>query len=339
MDHDIFLCASPLSPPAYPVCADAISPLVFPPPDDLFPGTPPAPPGPSGVSPVVRAPNLWIASPLTPLTDTPPRIKRKYIAANAPVAHAAIPAPDAPTDAPQHPQKKRRTLRSRLAISTTASSSSSSSSSSASSQPSSSPTTPVYTTRALPPSVSPHPAFPLLYRRFPLSSYYAPTPDADPTTLFNPSHPGGSYNPPRSPIDLYTPRFTRGKGPAKQGLCPVCVEPRARGGESTRVWLAMKFSAFNYHLQYYHGISAPTGRPFAPPLAFRVTPRPGAARNERTEMKEAMCHRCEKWIAVEGVKDVEAKVWKHAALCHGASELDNDPGDPDGVYEHDAVYA
>ncbi|KAH0580315.1 hypothetical protein H2248_001823 [Termitomyces sp. 'cryptogamus'] len=105
-----------------------------------------------------------------------------------------------------------------------------------------SPDSALFTTRTFPFPQSP--LFPLLYRRFPVSSFYAPSPADSPLTLFNPSHPGGCYNPPRSPLDLYTPRFVRGKGPAKHGLCPICIEPRARGGASRRVWLAMKFSAF-----------------------------------------------------------------------------------------------
>ncbi|KAG6916613.1 hypothetical protein DXG01_006109, partial [Tephrocybe rancida] len=290
-----------------------ISPPTFPPQGDLlqFPFTPPSLD--QGVSPVVRAPNLWVASPLTPLTDSePPRIKRKLrhgqIAKVQENARATAPAPS---------EKTRRTLRSsRLAVYATAPPSSLSLSTSTS--PSSSSETPaetdadpapIYTTRSFPPAtLTPSPSFPLLYRRFPLSSYYATSPTADPLTLFNPSHPGGAYNPPRSALDLYTPRFVKGKGTAKQGLCPICAESRARGGASRRVWLSMKFSAFKcYHLQYAHGISASTGRPFAPPLSFRTTPRPHAARHERTAIQEARCHKCTRWVPVEGVKDVEAK--------------------------------
>ncbi|KAG6851978.1 hypothetical protein C0991_004437 [Blastosporella zonata] len=308
----LFLCGSPLSPQSYPVCNDGISPIAFQKPDELFPVvmTPPNLDHQQNISPVVRAPNLWLASPLTPLTDTPPRIKRKY-------------------DSLPH-----RTLRSSR-LSTPSPSLASSSTTTQSTD-----TVPIYTTRSFPPHIPHSPSFPLLYRRYPLSSYYALTPDSDPTTLFNPSLPGGTYNPPRSPLDLYTPRFTRGKGISKQGLCPICTESRARGGASKRLWLSMKFSAFNYHLQYYHGISASTGRPFSPPLAFRTTLRPNAAKHERAAIQEAHCHKCKRWIPVEGVKDVEAKVkelywWKHAAICHGASSLD----ELNDVFEQDAVYA
>jgi hypothetical protein len=65
-----------------------------------------------------------------------------------------------------------------------------------------------------------------------------------PCSLFDVLHPGGTYNPPRSPFDLYTPRFVKGKGTEKVGLCPICVEIPKRGGEGKKLWLAMKFSAF-----------------------------------------------------------------------------------------------
>ncbi len=64
-----------------------------------------------------------------------------------------------------------------------------------------------------------------------------------PCTLFGVRHPGGIYNPPRNPFDLYTPRFVQGKGAEKVGLCPICIESRSRGGEDKALWLAMKFSA------------------------------------------------------------------------------------------------
>lgn len=65
--------------------------------------------------------------------------------------------------------------------------------------------------------------------------------------LFGAEYPGGLYNHPRGALDLYTPRFVKGKGVEKVGLCPICVEPYERGGESKRLWLAMKFSAFKWY--------------------------------------------------------------------------------------------
>ncbi|KAG5716820.1 hypothetical protein E4T56_gene17854 [Termitomyces sp. T112] len=102
-------------------------------------------------------------------------------------------------------------------------------------------------------------------------------------------------------------------------------------------------------MQYYHGISATTQWPFSPPLAFRTTPRTNPAKYERTSICEAKCHKCTRWVPVEGIKDVQPKVhpflsfsspltsprWKHAATCHGTSPLDT----PLDIYEHDAIYA
>ncbi|CAA7270831.1 unnamed protein product [Cyclocybe aegerita] len=199
--------------------------------------------------------------------------------------------------------------------------------------------TPVFTNRTLPASIEISPNFPLFYRRFPMSASYQ-APDADsPYSLCNVAPPGGSYNPPRSVLDLYTPRFVKGKGVEKVGLCPICVEPLSRGGENKKLWFAMKFSAFNYHMQYAHGISAATGRPFSPPTMFRTVRRPNPGKKERHQIQQGKCHKCDKWIAVEGIKDMENKVkelhwWKHAATCHHESTIEG-VGD---YYEEDEVY-
>ncbi|KAF9458076.1 hypothetical protein BDZ94DRAFT_1174351, partial [Collybia nuda] len=154
-------------------------------------------------------------------------------------------------------------------------------------------------------------------------------------------HPGGTYNPPRWPLDLYAPRFVKGKGTAKLGLCPICIEPAERGGHNVKLWFAMKFSAFNYHMQYTHGISASTGLPFSPPVAYRRTQRLEVGKKEKPAIQEGKCHKCKKWIAVEGIKDMESKVkeifwWKHAASCHHGSTI---PGEfCEDVYERDHIH-
>ncbi|KAJ6584290.1 hypothetical protein B0H10DRAFT_1832892 [Mycena sp. CBHHK59/15] len=154
------------------------------------------------------------------------------------------------------------------------------------------------------------------------------------------AHPGGEYNAPRNALDLYTPRLVKGKGVDKMGLCPICVERPERGGEGKKVWLAMKFSAFNYHMQYHHGISASTGRPLSPPIDFRVVTRPCPKKTERAEVQQGKCHKCLRWIVIETIKDVNVKVkelfwWKHAVACHCGSTVEGE-GD---VFEEDEVYA
>jgi hypothetical protein len=55
-----------------------------------------------------------------------------------------------------------------------------------------------------------------------------------------------AYNPPRDAFDLYTPRFTKGIGRTKVGVCPICAESAKRGGVGKILWLSMKFSAFKW---------------------------------------------------------------------------------------------
>ncbi|KAK7027327.1 hypothetical protein VNI00_015290 [Paramarasmius palmivorus] len=184
----------------------------------------------------------------------------------------------------------------------------------------------------------------LFYRRFPASSYFK---NQDGESLFTKPHPGGTYNAPKGPFDLYTPRFVKGKGRDKMGLCPICVEPVERGGEGKNVWLAMKFSAYKCicTVELDTGISAASSLPFSPPLAFRVSRRPRVQKSEKTTIKEGKCHQCQKWIPVEGVKDMEVKVkeifwWKHAATCHRsqASRTDSPAEARDDLFEKDEVF-
>ncbi|KAL1694595.1 hypothetical protein GGG16DRAFT_87233 [Schizophyllum commune] len=227
----------------------------------------------------------------------------------------------------------RAAASSRAASVTTALRSSSPAGAPATSSPSPEPDSPiVYTYRDLPAYVERRPdLIEAVYRRFPASSYYQP-PESDiksPYELFSRRPINGMYNAPRDPWDLYTPRFVRGCGPSKVGACPICIEPRERGGRGKKVWLAMKFSAYNYHMQYAHGISATTTRPFSPPVRFRQVRRERIAKGERVMMMEGLCHQCKKWVAVEGVKDVEVKVkelfwWKHAATCHHGKHIEGD---------------
>ncbi|GBE85748.1 Meiotic expression up-regulated protein [Sparassis crispa] len=163
--------------------------------------------------------------------------------------------------------------------------------------------------------------FPLFYRRFPASSYALTGSD---TSSHGPSD--AVFNLPTDPLSLYHPRFVKGKGRTKIGLCPCCYEDPVRGGEGKKVWLSLKFSAFNYHMQFGHGISAATGLPFSPPIEFRCIPRTEVGKHEKVQMTQGLCHYCKEWVPIEGIKDVPVKVkeifwWKHAASCHQGSSI------------------
>lgn len=62
------------------------------------------------------------------------------------------------------------------------------------------------------------------------------------------------------------------------------------------------------------GISPSTGLPFSPPIAFMHSvhvphSKPAfKSKQERSRIEQGKCHKCNKWVPVEGVKDVEVKV-------------------------------
>ncbi|QRW09918.1 hypothetical protein RhiLY_08917 [Ceratobasidium sp. AG-Ba] len=187
------------------------------------------------------------------------------------------------------------------------------------------------------------------YRRFPVPAYFQENDpakafvlgDGAPKSVDMQPHPAGPRLTPNRAqhLNLYTPRFVRGKSHEKFGLCTICIEPLWRGGEGKAVLLNTKISAYNYHMQYYHGICAQTGLPFSPPTAFRLGSRKAANPQEKTEIEEGKCHSCKKWVPVDSVKHLDALVpelfwWKHAASCHGRTRVEGDQ-DP---YLEDAIY-
>ncbi|TKY84612.1 hypothetical protein EX895_006514 [Sporisorium graminicola] len=184
-------------------------------------------------------------------------------------------------------------------------------------------------TRTFPRTWEIHPDFPLLYQRYSVPSSVSPEvlemllrhlDFAEIDEHFNEivdrdqrSH--GAFNRPRSILDLYTPRFVKGVSAQKVGMCPICYED----GEVN--FLKTKFSAYNYHLQNFHGVSASTGLPFIPPTHFRGKRRTHVKHSERAQIIQGLCHCCGKYIDMQGPKDTEIKVpeiywWKHAQVCH-----------------------
>ncbi|CAE6484750.1 unnamed protein product [Rhizoctonia solani] len=195
--------------------------------------------------------------------------------------------------------------------------------------------------RRLPPGVSVHRYLTGLYRRYPVSQVGLPkevlaeAPDLDTNVALPPT-----TIPNAAPfLNLYAPRRTRGIGADKHGLCPICAEPPSRGGRGKAMMLNMKTSAFNYHMQYVHGLSPKTGLPFSPPIAFRSTPRKTVGAREKATLEEGLCHACARWVVIEGVKAVDVLVpeiywWKHASTCHKSRMLDGE-GD---FYTEDTLF-
>jgi len=59
---------------------------------------------------------------------------------------------------------------------------------------------------------------------------------------------------------------------------------------------------------YETGISTKTGLPFSPPLEFRKVLHKNQRAGERTHIQEGKCHSCNKWIPVQGPKDVTVAI-------------------------------
>lgn len=109
--------------------------------------------------------------------------------------------------------------------------------------------------------------------------------------------------------DHYKPAEVRGKGAIKEGRCPLCPAP---------VWLKIKQSAYWYHMNFTHGISASTGQPHPLPLRYRTVLAPSVlgcanmreaspaafyslspANNAFNEqLIEGLCGRCGEWIPI-----------------------------------------
>ena len=137
--------------------------------------------------------------------------------------------------------------------------------------------------------------------------------------------------------DLYSPRWTRGLGEKKVGLCPYCVtwpissHPPHNGANvekcevSQEVWKPMKVSAYWYHLHFFHGISSKTNQPMSPPLEFRVRSLITKVSKQTSPVSvdiwEGLCHQCREWVTMENIrqrdrKNREIRWWQHATKCH-----------------------
>ncbi|CAO3645309.1 unnamed protein product [Cunninghamella blakesleeana] len=108
--------------------------------------------------------------------------------------------------------------------------------------------------------------------------------------------------------DMYTPKWVRFNGQAKEGLCDTCQPGR---------WLQLKNSAYWYHKQFYHGISSVSGAEFVQPIETRWVDQ---------DLVEGLCHQCHQWVAVSNVKRKNSVLWfRHAHKCHVYHKPKNAP--------------
>ena len=118
--------------------------------------------------------------------------------------------------------------------------------------------------------------------------------------------------------DAYSPRAVRGKGAFKEGMCPICAH---------EVWFKIKQSAYWYHMNFTHGISAVTCKPYDLPVEYRRLKVTYPEDNGTPTMEvEGLCGACEQWIMI-AVRTWSARVepfdalnhsswFKHAQKCH-----------------------
>lgn len=115
----------------------------------------------------------------------------------------------------------------------------------------------------------------------------------------------------RSEDDFYSPIWIRGRGADREGLCPICSPP---------IWFKIKQSAYWYHMNFFHGISAATGRPYKRPLSYRLSETVVGVKRV-----EGHCGHCLLWVVIaadyqnrEIDKDsLNLTSWyKHAQKCH-----------------------
>lgn len=92
------------------------------------------------------------------------------------------------------------------------------------------------------------------------------------------------FQSPRFPADMYTPQWTRGSGIEREGRCSICCPP---------IWLRLKQSAYWYHMNFVHGISSTSGKPYPEPETYRFTSTHG-----ELVRCEGWCLECKAWRVV-----------------------------------------
>ena len=184
--------------------------------------------------------------------------------------------------------------------------------------------------RSFPPNLPMHPRFPNYYRKYPRPSNISPGHAAQANAMMEKSK---DFS-----LDLYTPRFVKGNGLKKMALCPLCM------ADGLIVWKALKISAYWYHMNYTHGISAVRKLPYSPPIDFQTVLAlekssfsspyqqdiPSSQKRAKTKhytssggkekeyIAEGLCHECDLWIPLEQQRTTESRTpemmwWQHAS--------------------------
>lgn len=137
---------------------------------------------------------------------------------------------------------------------------------------------------------------------------------------------------PKHSLDLYSPRWVRGKGFTREGLCHFChlqimASPTKEDSllvlkNSTSFptetqqgnWYRIKQSAFWYHLHFHHGISAKRGERYPPieEASLRLLPvlSKYGIPNEHLKKAQVHCRCCEEYITVWQQKSSNALPFK-----------------------------
>lgn len=118
----------------------------------------------------------------------------------------------------------------------------------------------------------------------------------------------------RFPGDLYTPRWVRGAGNAREAWCDRCESGN---------WLQLKNSQYWYDQVHKHGISSVSGLRFTAPTHLKVYA-------DAAGTVEGKCHQCKEWVLICTAKRRRnfAAFFKHAHACHSyrkASTVGNGP--------------
>jgi len=134
-----------------------------------------------------------------------------------------------------------------------------------------------------------------LLQDFPFGVYALAFTKEENSPSVDPSPPDTQTKPRRSSqrtsSNLYTPRWTRGAGAARQGWCGLCQPGR---------WLDLRNSEYWYDKLYRHGIDS----------GGNLLPRPKDIRRASNDRGwECLCGECRRWIYL---KRAEATWFRHA---------------------------